>query len=327
MGSENNKDALGRRQVLDVAARCGLRASGDELPLGADLKRLTSRLQSFADRLCNDKSLGERYEGDEAELRTAIQYLRQYARAAVSAATKPTNDALRVAELEAALFAYASELPLNADGDPDVGSIHANIRALKAQVAATKPTVDLSDEQIDAIATKEHPDGRCTAGSLRKFARALLATKPAGVPTDYVLMPKKLTAENGAKGLLSGEFHEYVPVECPECLGTGDDSYHEDCPECKGEGKVNQRVTVSWDTIKNIYALAVSELSAPTAAPADHVRNQALEEAAKTAEATRVATVQYGLSLFQDGDGTRRDIAEEIRALKSTATQTTEGEK
>ena len=68
-----------------------------------------------------------------------------------------------------------------------------------------------------------------------------------------------------------------------------------------------------------------ADFVAPTAAPADQVRNQALEEAAKTAEATRVATVQYGLSLFQDGDGTRRDIAEAIRTLKSAATQTTEG--
>lgn len=54
----------------------------------------------------------------------------------------------------------------------------------------------------------------------------------------------------------------------------------------------------------------------------DQVRNQALEEAAKTAEATRVAQVQYGLSIFQDGDGTRDDIATAIRALKSRPTPT-----
>ena len=39
----------------------------------------------------------------------------------------------RIAELEAARMAYASEFPLNADGEPDVGNIHANIRALKAE--------------------------------------------------------------------------------------------------------------------------------------------------------------------------------------------------
>ena len=35
--------------------------------------------------------------------------------------------------LKAARIAYASEFPPNEDGDPDVGSIHQNIRALKAE--------------------------------------------------------------------------------------------------------------------------------------------------------------------------------------------------
>lgn len=42
----------------------------------------------------------------------------------------------RIAELEAALFAYASEFEPNSDGDPDVGSIHKNIRAMKAKLAS-----------------------------------------------------------------------------------------------------------------------------------------------------------------------------------------------
>jgi hypothetical protein len=36
-----------------------------------------------------------------------------------------------ISGLRAARIAYASEFPLNEDGEPDVGSIHANIRALK----------------------------------------------------------------------------------------------------------------------------------------------------------------------------------------------------
>ncbi|CAB5514491.1 hypothetical protein LMG26857_03550 [Achromobacter anxifer] len=35
--------------------------------------------------------------------------------------------------LEAARIAYASEFQMNSDCEPDVGSIHANIRALKAE--------------------------------------------------------------------------------------------------------------------------------------------------------------------------------------------------
>lgn len=74
-----------------------------------------------------------------------------------------------------------------------------------------------------------------------------------------------------------------------------------------------------------VYRASDMQQAAATAHPVaadDQVRDQALEEAAKTAEATRVATVQYGLSLFQDGDGTRRDIAEAIRAKKSASRTT-----
>jgi len=93
--------------------------------------------------------------------------------------------------------------------------------------------------------------------------RSALAAAPVGAPEDYVLMPKRLTAENGAKGSLSGEFHEEISVTCPECEGTGvlPDDEPADCPECKGEGAVEQRVAVSWDTIKSIYKMAVEYLA------------------------------------------------------------------
>jgi hypothetical protein len=38
-----------------------------------------------------------------------------------------------VSELTAARYAYASEFPLTADGDPDVDNIHTYIRGMKAQ--------------------------------------------------------------------------------------------------------------------------------------------------------------------------------------------------
>ena len=43
----------------------------------------------------------------------------------------------RTGELCAARIAYASEFPPDADGLPDTGIIHANIRAMKARVAET----------------------------------------------------------------------------------------------------------------------------------------------------------------------------------------------
>ena len=49
--------------------------------------------------------------------------------------------------LQASRIAYANEFPLNADGEPDIGNVHANIRSLKAQLAeaqrnAATPTPD-----------------------------------------------------------------------------------------------------------------------------------------------------------------------------------------
>jgi len=56
-------------------------------------------------------------------------------------------------------------------------------------------------------------------------------------------MPCSLTAENGAKSLLSGEFKETVVVCCSE--EDGDEEYETD-------------VIVSWDTLKNIYKKIVN---------------------------------------------------------------------
>ena len=75
--------------------------------------------------------------------------------------------------------------------------------------------------------------------------------------TDTIKMPKELTAENGAKGLLSGEFFETVTMECGECIDGGAE---DGCEVCDGNIKYQQKVTVSWTTIKEIYAMAVKHL-------------------------------------------------------------------
>ncbi len=70
--------ALSRQSVAPAA-----QAAPSELPpIAFDAMHIASRLQSFADRLCNDKLLGEKYEGDESELRNAITMLRHLAKAA-----------------------------------------------------------------------------------------------------------------------------------------------------------------------------------------------------------------------------------------------------
>ncbi|HAI5221740.1 TPA: molecular chaperone DnaJ [Escherichia coli] len=67
------------------------------------------------------------------------------------------------------------------------------------------------------------------------------------IPDGLVIVPKKLTAENGAKGVLSGEFSETTFISCPECFGD------DDCDTCDGSGRIEIKVPVTWTTIKSIW--------------------------------------------------------------------------
>lgn len=77
-------------------------------------------------------------------------------------------------------------------------------------------------------------------------------------PDGYVLVPNRLTAENGAKGVLSGEFSETKFINCPECFGD------DECETCDGSGRIEITVPVTWTTIKAIWAKGVEHFaSAP----------------------------------------------------------------
>jgi hypothetical protein len=68
-------------------------------------------------------------------------------------------------------------------------------------------------------------------------------------------IPDRLTAENGAKALLNGEFYESVSIENPEYCGC------EICYSCEHdtgcEEYIEIKVPVKWTTIKNVYAKIV----------------------------------------------------------------------
>ena len=85
------------------------------------------------------------------------------------------------------------------------------------------------------------------------------------IQSDTVIMPRELTAENGAKYLLSGDFKETVILQCEICVGSGDGRGYIDqeshCLSCDGAGDYSLSVTVSWTTIKEIYDKAVEHLS------------------------------------------------------------------
>ncbi|WP_445611718.1 hypothetical protein ACUN4K_02050 [Hafnia alvei] len=82
-------------------------------------------------------------------------------------------------------------------------------------------------------------------------ASAQPVSEPYKLPDGYCIMPKRLTAENGAKYALSGEFSTSRVVVCPECDGDG-------CSDCDGRGDYEEDQLIEWTTIKNIYSAAVS---------------------------------------------------------------------
>lgn len=80
------------------------------------------------------------------------------------------------------------------------------------------------------------------------------------MPDGFIPMPERLTAENGAKGALIGEFHEKSEVLCSVCAGLGeieDGDDVVDCTNCKGCGSEIAGVPIGWTTIKDIYKAAV----------------------------------------------------------------------
>jgi hypothetical protein len=92
----------------------------------------------------------------------------------------------------------------------------------------------------------------------RNAAEAKLAS---AVSDGHVVVPRELTAENGAKGALIGEFLQPYVAACVECNGEGDN-----CHVCNGEGIQECKVTVEWTTIKEIWKAAIAHFAAAPSA-------------------------------------------------------------
>lgn len=77
-------------------------------------------------------------------------------------------------------------------------------------------------------------------------------------PPGYAVLPLRLTAENGAKGLMIGEFFTKMRVTCATCGGDGNHPELDDesCQDCAGEGWNVGRAEVDWTTIKSIWERA-----------------------------------------------------------------------
>lgn len=129
--------------------------------------------------------------------------------------------------------------------------------------AQPAPTILVTDAMAYAFhhALTDGPLGDEDVEDIKAGLQAALsnvtATQPALVVQDgYVIVPMRLTAENGAKGALSGEFSETKFVNCPECFGD------DECETCDGSGRIEITVPITWTTIKEIWAKGVEHFAA-----------------------------------------------------------------
>ena len=141
----------------------------------------------------------------------------------------------------------------------------------REKVAALQQRLTAADERADLLndlllRTIAYYTESCFPEDLLLEVKAALKvvsldrTGPtAVVPDGYCIMPRRLTAENGAKALLLGEFKLKATQECPECRELEEPM--EGCEICDGEGEYGQQYTISWDQIKFIYSKAVSGLA------------------------------------------------------------------
>lgn len=96
----------------------------------------------------------------------------------------------------------------------------------------------------------------CRAAMLQGKAEPV--SQPYTLPAGYCVMPLKLTAANGAKGALSGEFHVTNRIVCQSCGGEG-------CEDCNEDGGWDAEIPIGWDTIKRIHEAAVEACALPAA--------------------------------------------------------------
>lgn len=160
-----------------------------------------------------------------------------------------TDEQITQAMIEKLVVNKQREWPEPKDGEPRL-----HIKAQPAQVTEREPIAWLNDAYL-ARGVVDGEAGSEDAGP--GYIPVYREAQPAPVvPDSYVMVPMRLTAENGAKGALSGEFSETKFVNCPECFGD------DECETCDGSGRIEITVPVTWTTIKEIWAKGVEHFAA-----------------------------------------------------------------
>ncbi|EOL8926870.1 DUF551 domain-containing protein [Cronobacter sakazakii] len=153
----------------------------------------------------------------------------------------PAPPAPVVPDLERLKEIYSIFCTPTTGSDNALSAIHNACRAAMLNQAQPIAETDTTAQQFESLAFK------------------------SVVPEGWKLVPMRLTAENGAKGALSGEFSETKFVNCPECFGD------DECETCDGSGRIEITVPVTWTTIKDIWAKGVEHFATSPQSPGnDH---------------------------------------------------------
>ncbi len=126
-------------------------------------------------------------------------------------------------------------------------------RLMDGQDPKTSDWHSKASKYLNSNIVEKVDDDRIEA--VKAVLRRLAGNYPV-TPDGWVIVPKKLTAENGAKGVLSGEFSETTFISCPECFGD------DDCDTCDGSGRIEIKVPVTWTTIKSIWDKGIAHFAA-----------------------------------------------------------------
>ncbi|EMH2329045.1 DUF550 domain-containing protein [Citrobacter freundii] len=159
---------------------------------------------------------------------------------------------------------HLSKEAIEAAAEPDEMSELADMQFL---LWDAQRRAGISDEQITQAMVE-----KLAVNKQRKWPepkdgepRLHIKEQPAPVvPDGYCIMPVSLTAKNGAKWALSGEFSTAREVTCPECEGDG-------CSDCDGRGDWYEDQAIDWTTIKEIYRRAVEVCALPTGQTQDKI--------------------------------------------------------
>jgi len=106
--------------------------------LATECERLRAELAVEHKRQTSMRNLIAALEGQLAHYRSKQEAADEAVRTLDSERAANATLTVELAGMEAQRMAYAREFSLTAEGEPDTGNIHANIRAMKAELAACK---------------------------------------------------------------------------------------------------------------------------------------------------------------------------------------------